>query len=539
MRKEKTIEFQEPQILNVDPNTILKDEKIELRVLSMALNDKDRQSSVVGALNEDCFFYPQNRELFNLVKLLHKNIQSSNMWFSAQDLVSELEQNKNLASKFNLLTPEFIYHFSTIPFSESSFERDLNTLLELKKLRFLQAFFNKYSTVMTQNQRSDIKYSDILNQFEQFVYENGSKNIEDSGFVSLEKSSSELVNYLQNFDPSVDQIRGLKTGYKAIDKYIKGFTESQVIVLAARPGVGKTALALNIALNITTSHLDEQNTNPSLIQEYHDLNSQNAINELSNDTQDESVDSANRPKNVVFISLEMPVQELTARLVSSDSQVALSLINHPEELVGNTGELSKIIIKQATTLSKAHIYIDDNTSSSIFDITRKLKDMKKKLHGKLDLVVIDYIQLISAPDVNGNRQNEIAFISRSLKQFALEQKVPILALSQLSRSVETREQKTPQLIDLSDSSAIEKDADIVIFLHRDVVDNKKKSDHNDNPSKFINALKDSDLKNKQENSSYSLTHVTIAKNRNGQPGKSTLVYRGDIVRFIDDSFDNE
>lgn len=260
------------------------------------------------------------------------------------------------------------------------------------------------------------------------------------------------------------RLLGLDTGFDELNKLTFGFQKGELIILAARPAVGKSAFALNIAANAC------KNANAS----------------------------------VAFFSLEMGIDQLTMRLFSSFSGLSLTKIRSGK-LTSN--EFTTLLASKAT-VDKFSLYLDETSNNNLNDI--KSKCLKLKREGKLDLVIIDYLQLIAVSD-KGNRTEEVGKISRGLKTMARELEVPILALSQLSRSVEQTGDKRPMLSHLRESGSIEQDADIVMFLHRD------------------QAPQEGDASKKVKNHK---TELIIAKNRQGATDSVFLMFKGAQSMFM-------
>lgn len=275
------------------------------------------------------------------------------------------------------------------------------------------------------------------------------------------KSSLENIQHIYNNPGS---LRGVPTGLTDVEKVLNGLHKSDLILLAARPSMGKTALALNIAVN-----------------------------------------AAKRDKVVAIFSLEMSCEQIGNRLLSSESKVN-SLHLNTGNLSG--GDMSKLV-DALEELSRLDMFIDDTPGISILDLRAKARRLKHEV-GSLDLIVLDYLQLMqgrASKNTEINRQQEISEISRSLKAIARELEVPILALSQLSRNVEMRAEKKPQLSDLRESGSLEQDADIVLFLYRDEYYNRDDSE-NENIAELI-----------------------IAKNRNGPTTSVRLQFQKEILQF--------
>ena len=261
--------------------------------------------------------------------------------------------------------------------------------------------------------------SDLYNLTNDGDSQKGPKQFDD--ILSL------TIDYAEKAYKKSDEVVGLKTGLNDFDKKIGGLHKSDLIIIAGRPSMGKTAFATNIASNICNKKINNKKT------------------------------------NVLFFSLEMSSEQLATRVLSEISQISSEGIR--------TGNLSKTdfekIIKASEKLNELSLFIDDSPALTISSIRTRSRRLKRK-HG-LDLIIIDYLQLISgeSKNLNDNRVKEISDITRGLKAIAKELNIPVVALSQLSRKVEEREEKRPQLADLRESGSIEQDADLVVFLYRE------------------------------------------------------------------------
>jgi len=255
------------------------------------------------------------------------------------------------------------------------------------------------------------------------------------------------------------QVSGVPSGFADIDRMTGGFQPSNLIVLAARPGVGKTSLALNIAHNIGITG----------------------------------------GRSVAVFSLEMSKQEISERMLCSAARVASHRLRSGQTLPND--DYYKLVTV-AGELEKAPIYVDDTAGINVFELRAKARRLASRVDPPLGLVIIDYLQLMMGDGRADNRQQEVANISRSLKQLARELDVPVLAVSQLNRDVETRAEKKPMLSDLRESGAIEQDADLVIFIYEPRDENSK-----------------------------GVVAVDIAKHRNGPTGVARLGFVRDYTKF--------
>ena len=305
----------------------------------------------------------------------------------------------------------------------------------------------------------------ILNKAEQMVLDVSGQTQSESSFAPIGEvvlSNLDKLNALQQHDGA---ITGVPTGFKDVDHVFNGLQKSDLILVAARPAMGKTAFTLNIAQNVTMLY----------------------------------------DKTVAFFSLEMGKEQLVGRILSSVAGVSSEKLRRANM---DPADWEKVIAA-ADRMSKSKLFIDDTPGLTVQDMRSKLRRLKVE-HG-LDLVIVDYIQLMQGRNSgkgSENRQQEVSEISRNLKLIAREFNVPLIALSQLSRSVESRPDKRPVLSDLRESGSLEQDADIVIFLYRD-----KYYDEN------------SEMGDEAE--------VLIRKHRNGAVGTVKLLFMGELTRFLD------
>lgn len=288
------------------------------------------------------------------------------------------------------------------------------------------------------------------------------KDNDNADLVPVSVPSTAVMNKITRVMSTKEEEVGLRTFYEKLDDMTTGFWPGQMIVLAARPGCGKTAFSMSIATNIALKDPE---------------------------------------KVIATFNLEMSAEELVQRMIVSLSGVPRKVLLSGTE----TSEQTSAIFRANETLAKSNIYIDQSTGNSADVIMSKCRRLKKKL-GRLDLIIIDYLQLMEpTKDRKGNRQQEVSDTSRMIKLMAKELEVPVLVLSQMSRKIDDREVKTPQLSDLRESGAIEQDADIVMFL----------SDAGDD---------DADTDKKP-------IELKIAKQRNGATGDLYFVFEKSAMRF--------
>jgi replicative DNA helicase len=294
---------------------------------------------------------------------------------------------------------------------------------------------------------------DIMDLTEQTIF-GLSQQSNRQGFIPIKETLAESFERLDELQKSGEDLRGLPTGFNDLDTLLAGLQKSNLIILAARPGMGKTAFALSMARhNAITAH-----------------------------------------KKVGFFSLEMSKEELVDRLLVAQSDIDAWKLK--------TGRLDQQDFMKLSegmgVLAEAQIFIDDSPGLSIFEMRTKARRLM--MEHQIDLLVVDYLQLAHGR-TKDNRVQEVAEISQGLKNIARELRIPVIALSQLSRAIESRGEKVPQLSDLRESGSIEQDADVVMFLYR----------------------KDDDIRES--------VSIKVAKHRNGPVGDVDLFFRGERMKF--------
>ncbi len=304
--------------------------------------------------------------------------------------------------------------------------------------------------------------STLLEEAERLVFAIADKGKRrGSGYVSVQDSLKEAMAKIEELNAFEGDITGIPTGFVDFDRISAGLQPSDLIVIAGRPSMGKTTFAMNIAENAAIKH----------------------------------------GKSVAVFSMEMASLQLVMRMFSSLGQIDQNRIR--------TGTLEDMDWPKLTSamnlLHKSKIFIDDTPALSPAELRARARRLKRE--HDIDLIVVDYLQLMSVPDNKENRATEIAEISRSLKTIAKELNVPVVALSQLNRALEQRPNKRPLMADLRESGAIEQDADLIVFIYRDEVYNKETGE-----------------KGKAE--------IIIGKHRNGSTGTINLGFQGPWLRFV-------
>ncbi|MAO11659.1 MAG: replicative DNA helicase [Flavobacteriaceae bacterium] len=384
---------------------------LEQVVLGAMMIDKKGVDEVIDILHADVFYKDAHKHIFDAIHTLFENSEPVDLL----TVSSQLKKDANL----EVAGGEF-YLVQLTQKVSSSAHIEFHARIILQK--FIQRSLIKISNEIIEDSYDETTdVFDLLDTAESKLYEITQGNIKRSSetaqqlVIQAKKKIEEIANR--------EGLSGVPSGFEDIDKLTSGWQPSDLIIIAARPGMGKTALTLSMARNIAVDH--------------------------------------NIP--VAFFSLEMSSVQLITRLISSETQLSSEKLR--------TGNLEKHEWEQLNVkvkgLEKAPLFIDDTPSLSIFDLRAKARRLSSQ-HG-IKLIMVDYLQLMTAGgnQKGGNREQEISTISRNLKALAKELNVPVIALSQLSRAVETRGgSKRPLLSDLRESGAIEQDADIVSFIYR-------------------------------------------------------------------------
>lgn len=384
----------------------------EQSVLGAIFLDPKEIVTVIDQLNPNDFFEASHRLIYQAMIELYQ--EALNIDYTS--VASRLEQSMNLGKaggkKYLIGLAEAVpttAHLETYMkhVKDGSMKRQL---IELA------------SDIIEKGYGADVDANDYIDLAEEEIFALSQKR-KTSEFSVLSQIMKEVKDKAEKNREKKGGITGLRTGFSNLDELTAGLQPEELMILAARPSMGKSAFAMNLALNVAKRNKDGQ-------------------------------------AGVAIFSLEMSNEQLAARMLSAESNIENNKIK--------TGHLSskdwQFLEGGIQSLSRLNIVFDDSSAVSVADIRAKCRKLAQE--NRLDFVVIDYLQLIKGDDRSGNRQEEVAKISRSLKQMARELKIPILALSQLSRDVEKREDKRPVLADLRESGSIEQDADIVMFLYR-------------------------------------------------------------------------
>jgi replicative DNA helicase len=423
----------------------------EESVLGGVLLDNAALDRVVELVQPDDFYRGAHRKLFNAMLALSERSEPVDLITLSEALRSrgDLADVGGTAYLGELAervpTAANVVHYAKI----------------VRDRAVLRGLITAATEIATRGYEASGDVAELLDRAEQLIFEISERRVRNA-FTKLSQVLVESIKTIERLYEQKQSVTGVPTGFVDLDRMLSGLQPSDLIIVAGRPSMGKTAIVLNVAEHAA----------------------------LRADV------------GVAVFSLEMAKEQLAMRMLCSEARVDLARVR--------TGHLTDRefprLAMAAGRLGDAPIFIDDTPALSVLELRAKARRLKRDPANKLGLVIVDYIQLMRSSEGRDNREQEISEISRSLKALAKELRVPVLALSQLNRQVESRTPPVPRLADLRESGAIEQDADVIIFLYRDDYYNE-----------------DSDKKG--------LAEVIVAKQRNGPTGSVELTFLREFTRF--------
>lgn len=434
-----------------------KDKDLEEAVLGAIMLEKDAYTIVCDILKPASFYEPANQKIYEAIQALGAAQQPI-------DMLTVTEQLRLNGTLEEVGGPVFISELTSRVASAAHVEYHARIVAQKFLARELISFA---STIEAKAFDESNDVDDLLQEAEGKLFEISQRNVKKD-VTQIDPVIKQAIDQIQAAANRESGMSGLESGYHELDKVTSGWQNSDLIIIAARPAMGKTAFVLSMAKNMAVNY--------------------------------------NTP--VAIFSLEMSNIQLVNRLICNTCELESDKIK--------SGRLTQLewdqLMSRIKHLYSAPLYIDDTASLSIFELRTKARRLVREHN--VQFIIIDYLQLMNASGIKfGSREQEVSMISRSLKQLAKELNIPIVALSQLNRSVESRSDgKRPQLSDLRESGAIEQDADIVCFIHR--------------PEYYIKSDVDAeghDIRN--------LAQFIIAKHRNGQVTDINLKFQGKFARF--------
>lgn len=438
--------------------------ELEEAVLGAIMLEKSAFDTVIEILKPECFYVEAHQRIFRSMQ----SLAQKSMPIDLLTVVEELRIKEELEMVGG---PYAVTKLTNAVVSSANIETHSRIILQ----KFIQRELIRISGEIIGDAYEDsTDVFDLLDDAESKLFEITNNHLRKN-FDSIDTVLVKTIQRIEDMRNRQEDITGVPTGFPSLDKLTYGWQNTDLIILAARPAVGKTAFALNLARNAAM--------NPS------------------------------KPTPVAFFSLEMSSGQLVQRILSAESEIWLEKIARGKM---EEHEMKQLYKRGIERLANAPIFIDDTAALNIFELRAKCRRLKNKHN--VGLILIDYLQLMSGTgeNRNTNREQEISRISRDLKGLAKELQVPIIALSQLSRAVESRKEgnKMPQLSDLRESGAIEQDADMVMFIYR--------------PEYYDLTSNEMGESNKGE------THIRIAKHRNGSLDTIKLRALLHIQKFVED-----
>lgn len=444
----------DPTLGHLQPQAL----EVEKVVLGALMIDKDAFSVVAETLRPETFYEPSHQKIF-------KAIQALNMSETPVDILTVTNELQREGTIDDVGGPTYVVDLASRVASSAHIENHAKILIQKFLARQLISFA---SIIETKAFDATVDVEELMQEAEGSLFEISQRNMKQD-YTQIDPVIRQAVEILQKASANSDGLTGIPTGYTKLDDMTSGWQRSDLVIIAGRPAMGKTSFALSIAKNIAVDY----------------------------------------QQPIAFFSLEMNNVQLVDRLISNVCEIEGKKIMNGQLASEEWERLDKGLAR----LTGAPLYIDDTPGLSIFELRTKARRLVREKGVKI--IMIDYLQLMNANGMRfGNRQEEVSTISRSLKGLAKELDIPILALSQLNRTVENREGlegKRPQLSDLRESGAIEQDADMVLFVHR---------------PEYYHLFEDekgNDLRGKAQ--------IIIAKHRKGATGDVLLSFQGQYTRF--------
>ncbi len=432
--------------------------EIEQAVLGALMIDKDAYAIVCEMLNAESFYEPRNQKVYAAIQELSMKEQPVDVWTVAEQLARQGDLE-------DVGGPGYVTELSSRVASSANIEYHARIIAQKSLARQLISFTSRIQG-MAFDETVDV--DDLMQEAEGALFELGQRNMKKD-YTQIDPVVDQAIKVIQKAAGNKDGLTGVPTGYHKLDDITSGWQPSDLVIIAGRPAMGKTSFALSMAKNI----------------------------------------AADFKIPMAFFSLEMSNVQLVNRLISNCCEIQGSKILNGQLQPDEWDRLDK----RVNNLLGAPLYVDDTPGLSVFELRTKARRLVRE-HG-VKIIMIDYLQLMNANGMRfSSRQEEVSTISRSLKGLAKELDVPILALSQLNRGVESREGlegKRPQLSDLRESGAIEQDADMVLFVHR---------------PEYYHIYQDDNGRDLR-----GMAQIIIAKHRKGATGDVLLTFRGEFTRF--------
>ncbi|MCT7514487.1 replicative DNA helicase [Aliarcobacter cryaerophilus] len=444
---------------------------IERAVLSSIFFNPEELEDVLGVLKPKDFYLPAHKAIFEAIVKLH-----------SEDMPIDEDFVRNRVDKKDVNDGVLLEILSANPITNTSaYVKEIKDASVKRELATLATTIKKVAI------EDEISANEALDTIQGELYKI-STNSATSELKDMQTVTSDTLAYIEKMKKLGNRyLIGQTTGFEALDKKTTGFNEGDLVIIAARPAMGKTALVLNMALK-----------------------------------------NVEQKKGVIFFSLEMPAEQLMLRMLAAKTSIPLQNLRK-----GDMDDKEWSILSAAfDDLNSKKLFVDDGGSININQLRARVRKLAQIQENNISLVIIDYLQLMQGLG-NKDRHQEVSDISRGLKMLARELKIPIVALSQLNRGLENRPDKRPMLSDLRESGAIEQDADIIMFVYRDDVYKQRDEARKEKEAKD----KGEDYKSKFIDKPIEEAEIIIGKQRNGPIGTVKLDFHKALTKFIDK--DNE
>ncbi|MDG1286614.1 MAG: replicative DNA helicase [Rickettsiales bacterium] len=481
-----------PQLVDTDNNSeALSREaphniEAEQALLGAILQNNEALHHVVDSLQSEHFYQPLHQKIFHSISLHHEKGMIANAVTLKHGFVQE---DGNAGEYLGQLAVSAVSIINVKEYSQ--------LVLDLAKKRELISIGTDVvnEAYVADDERTATEH---IEEAEQRLYSLASEGIANKSFAPVSGAVKDAVASAERAFKHSGETVGLPTGLSGLNKLLGGFQNSDLIILAGRPSMGKTALALSMAHHVAKHFEHQHNASGS---------------------------TAKMP-SVGFFSLEMSSEQLAGRLLSSDSGINASDIRRGTFDQDQFGTM----VESSHNIARLPLFIDDTPAVSISSMRARARRLKR-MHN-LSLLVVDYLQLMRGSAKSGdNRVQEVSEITMGLKSIAKELNIPVIALSQLSRQVENRDDKRPQLADLRESGSIEQDADIVMFVYREEYYLMRTMPREEEVDKFMAWQEEMDK-------IHGLAEVIVSKNRHGGIQNITCAFQAEMARFSDLEKDN-
>ncbi len=449
--KKETVDLQKLESASVKPPAV---PEVEMAVLGAMLIEKEAVPKAIELLAPENFYMKEHRLIFEAMR----NLFEANEPVDTVTLYEELKKNSQVEAVGGAA---YLSKLSQNISSAANVEYHAKIILEKFILRSL--ITSTMEIARSAYEGLDDAF-ELLDAAERKIFEITEETLKKT-YTPMDRAVRDAMEYIELIHDKKRQTFSVPTGFYLMDDLLGGFQRSDLIILAARPSMGKTALALSLARNAAVDY----------------------------------------KVPVAIFSLEMATIQMVIRLICAEARLNAHQVRSGKLPMEEAHKLTKNIHR----LTEAPLYIDDSPSQTVLEIRAKARRLKAEK--KIGMIVIDYLQLMSASSKMESREREISHISRSLKALAKELNIPVIALAQLNRAVEARQDKRPQLSDLRESGSIEQDADVVMFIHR---------------PEYYGMKQDAD-----GNSLEGIAEIIVGKQRNGPTGDVRLKFFKDYAKF--------